>query len=98
MSSAGGVAETRPCPMPLRRRAVLLALALGTWQTGGVHDVVRHLDEALAGQDWSLADAANSVLSTQRVLHEPLQHPGCGTTTSMSSARGIGSGAGEPHR
>lgn len=71
---------------PLRRFAVLLVLALGTWQTGGVHDVVRHLDEALAGQDWPLADSAKSIFSTQWVLPEALHHCERVATTSKSSA------------
>ena len=57
--------------MPLRRLAVLLVPAPGAGQAGGVHDVVRNLDEALTGQDWPVADWANSVFSSQHALPWP---------------------------
>lgn len=47
---------------------MLLVPALRAGQTGRVHDVVRHLDYTLTGQDWPAADLANGVFGTQHIL------------------------------
>jgi hypothetical protein len=49
---------------------VLFGPALRARQTGGVHDVVRNLDESLTGQDWSVADSADGIFDAQHVFPE----------------------------